>query len=96
MLIDWLERHMMPCFYSKYLGVECPGCGFQRAFIALLKGEIAESLAIFPALIPTLGMFIFLVVHLFMKFKNGGTILKYLFIFNITILVFHYIYKIIY
>ena len=43
-IIDWLQKHMIPCFSKKYLGIECPGCGLQRSFIALLKGNIVESL----------------------------------------------------
>jgi hypothetical protein len=92
-LIQWLESHQQSCFYKKYFGIECPGCGMQRSFIELLKGNIWESLILYPALIPTLLMIGFLVIHLIYKFKNGGTYLKYLFIFNTTIVVLNYIYK---
>jgi hypothetical protein len=65
----------------------------QRSFIELLKGNILESLVLYPALIPTILMIGFLVIHLIYKFKNGGTYLKYLFIFNTSIVVLNYIYK---
>ena len=93
-LINWLESHSLPCFYKKYLGIECPGCGMQRAFIELLKGNIIESIKIFPALLPIIFMFIFLILHLIFKFKNGSFLLKISFIFATIIIVLNYIYKI--
>lgn len=92
-IINWLESHQQACFYKKYLGVECPGCGMQRSFIELLKGNFHESLSLFPALIPTIALILFLVFHLIFKFKNGANILKILFIINATIVVLNYIYK---
>ena len=92
-LIEWLEAHMVTCSYKKYLGVECPGCGMQRAFIELLKGNFIESLKLYPALPTTLFILIFLVLHLIFKFKHGANILKYTFILNVVIMFLSYIYK---
>jgi hypothetical protein len=94
-LVDWLEKRQMPCFYKSVLGVDCPGCGMQRAFIALLKGDFAGSLKLYPALIPTIVMLAFLVVHIFYNLKNGARILVSLFIFNAVIIVISYIFKLI-
>ncbi len=80
----------MPCQYKEYLGLSCPGCGMQSAFIALLKGEWRESIAFFPALIPLGIMLGFLVLHLFIKVRNGANILKILFIFNVVLILLHY------
>lgn len=91
--VNWLENNQADCLYKKYFGVECPGCGIQRSFIALLKGNFIESFQTFPALIPLLIMFAFLILHIFFRFKNGANILKYLFILNATILTISYIYK---
>jgi len=92
-LIRWLESHQQACFYKKYLGVECPGCGMQRSFIELLKGNIVESIVLFPALIPIILLILFLGFHLIFKFRAGAYILKILFIINTSILVLNYIYK---
>lgn len=92
-IADWLETHMLPCFYKKYLGVECPGCGMQRAIIELLKGNFVESIKAYPALLPLLIMLLFLILHLIFKFKNGALYLKILFILTAGTMVVNYIYK---
>ncbi|PLX10356.1 MAG: hypothetical protein C0597_16885 [Marinilabiliales bacterium] len=91
--IHWLESHQQACFYKRFLGVECPGCGMQRSFIELLKGNFIESLKMFPALVPTIILVLYLFLHLIFKYKNGANTLKYLFIFNTSIVVLNYIYK---
>ena len=83
------------CFYKKYLGIECPWCGFQRALKLLLEGNLVESVAMFPALIPLILMFVYLAVHLFFKFRHGSRILLSLFILNTVIIIVNYIIKII-
>ncbi|MBU8891617.1 MAG: DUF2752 domain-containing protein [Bacteroidales bacterium] len=92
-IIFWLESHQQACFYKKYLGVECPGCGMQRAFIELLKGNWWESIILFPALLPTISLISYLILHLIFKFRNGANILKILFIVNTSMVVLSYIYK---
>ena len=94
-IIEWLTDRLAPCFYKQCLGIDCPGCGMQRAFIELLKGNLWESIKLYPALIPTIIMFIYLVMHLIFKYRNGANILKFLFIFNVSIVVINYIYKLI-
>jgi hypothetical protein len=95
-LISWLENHLSPCIYKENLGFECPGCGLQRSLIELLKGNLWESLKLYPALIPILFMFTFLTIHLIVQFRKGGDILKYMFIFNVSVVIIQYIFKLIY
>jgi len=94
--VDWLEKKQAPCFYKSVFGVECPGCGMQRAFIALLRGDLLGSLKLYPALIPTIIMVTFLAAHIFFKFRNGAKILLYMFIINAVIIVTSYLYKMIF
>lgn len=84
---------MGTCYYVEHFGVICPGCGIQRAFIALLKGNLLESIMIYPALIPFMAMMLFLPAHLIFRFKHGAMILKYTFIFTAAIVVINYIIK---
>jgi len=92
-LIDFLENHLQKCSYKKYLGIECPGCGFQTSFILLLKGKFMESFIEFPCLLPILIFIIFLILHSFFKFSKGEIIIIYMFIFIIAILTISFIFK---
>lgn len=92
-MIDWLEANSMSCFFVENLGVICPGCGVQRSFIALLKGEVLESVSIYPALIPFLFILCFLPLHLYFRFRHGASILKYTFIFTALLIVTNFIIK---
>ena len=71
-MINWLEHHLFSCFFKSTFGIECPGCGMQRSLIALLKGNIFESLQYHAALIPFIITLILLVVQLKIKHVNGG------------------------
>jgi len=93
-IVDWLEEHLMACPYKKYFNIDCMGCGMQRSFIELLKGNLVESFMLYPALLPIIAMILFLPLHLVFKFKHGASVLKYFFIFNISIVVISYIIKI--
>jgi uncharacterized membrane protein YesL len=92
-IINFLESHQQACFYKKFIGIECPGCGMQRSFIELLKFNFVESFVLFPALTSTLVLLLYLALHLILNFRKGANILKDLFIFNTTIVVLSYIYK---
>ena len=93
-ITGWLERNMLQCPSKKYLHIECFGCGFQRSFIAFLKGDIATSLKLYPATIPLLFTFFYTVLHLVFKFKNGAKIIQISFIATSLIIVISFIIKI--
>lgn len=93
--LQWLGTHMLSCPSKKYLHLECPGCGLQRSFLLLLKGDLPASLAMYPATIPLMALLIFVGLHLKYQFRSGATVIKYLQLgIAIVILVF-YIYKIV-
>jgi len=94
-ITDWLERNTLPCFYKKYLGIECPGCGMQRALIELLKGNFINSIKVYPALLPIVFLLLYLILHLIFKFEKGALVLKISFIFTVSIIVINYILKLI-
>ncbi|MEJ7739123.1 MAG: DUF2752 domain-containing protein [Chitinophagaceae bacterium] len=92
--VYWLEANMLSCPSKKYLYIECPGCGLQRSFLALLKGDLMNSFLLYPATIPILAMIGFTALHLKCKFKTGATIILYLQMSIAIIMAVFYIYKI--
>lgn len=95
-IIEWLEKNQAPCFWKKTCGIECPGCGMQRAIIALLKGNLWDSILIYPALIPTIFLFSFLILHIIFKFKKGAKVILISFIFVVFIIITNFIIKLIF
>jgi hypothetical protein len=94
-MIEWLEQHQIPCIYKHFLGIECPTCGFQRAFIFLLKGDLISSLQTYPALIPTLFLFLLILSWLLIK-KPGWLIVKRFALFDLALIFISYLIRIIY
>ena len=90
-MIEWFEHHMLSCFFKSHFGIECPGCGMQRSFIALLKGNIIESLQYHAALIPFLITLTFLIIQLKIKHVNGGKWIMWAFIITSSITIIQYI-----
>ncbi len=91
--IRCIEQHQMPCSYKEFFGVECPGCGMQRAIIALLKGNVLESIQTYPPLLPLIAMYVFLVLHLIFRFRKGAKILLYMFIVTVALIVGSFAWK---
>lgn len=92
-MINWLERHLMSCPIKSHFGIDCPGCGSQRAFIALLRGDIQQSLEYHIALIPFILTIIVLITQLILNKSNGAKWVMWLFIFTSSLTFLQYIYK---
>lgn len=89
-----MEEHMLPCMNKQLFGVECPGCGTQRAIAFLLEGEFYEAFKIFPA-IYTLGLFfILLSLHLLDKKRNYAKLVIASAILNGAVILIAYFIKI--
>jgi hypothetical protein len=93
--IKWLESHQQTCTFRDHFGIDCPGCGLQRSILELLKGNLLESIYLYPALLLILAMFAYLALHLAFKFRNGAFILKTMFIVNFCLISLNYLYKLI-
>lgn len=55
---------MLECHWKKSTGLDCPGCGMQRSFYDLIRGDLLESLHHFPALLPLILLFLYSFLHL--------------------------------
>ncbi|QEM07476.1 DUF2752 domain-containing protein [Mucilaginibacter rubeus] len=91
--IQWLQNHLIPCPFKKFTGYDCPGCGFQRSVIALLKGHMHDSLQLYPATIPLLVTFVFVLLDGRLKFDKKHIAKKTLYLITGNIILIAYLYK---
>jgi hypothetical protein len=88
-----LDNYMLPCLNKKLFGIDCLGCGIQRAFIHLIKGEWVAAFNMYPA-IYTLFMFaVFLILNFKFKFKNSRKIIITFATINVLIIIISYFIK---
>lgn len=92
--LDWVERHLFTCPFKANFGFDCPGCGFQRSIIALMKGDFLSSFRIYPAAIPFILILLFTLIHLKIDFKIGAKVIKIAYGGVAIIILINYIYKI--
>ena len=83
------------CLMKLSTGLDCPGCGMQRSFVALLKGNVMESFLLYPALVPVLLTLLLTAIHLKFRLRNGAAYVKYSYIFTVTVVMVSYIIKMI-
>jgi Protein of unknown function (DUF2752) len=91
-----MEEYMIPCMSKKYLGVECMGCGTQRAIWLLIQGDFVGAFKMFPAIYTLIAFFIVLLLHFVHKGRNYTKALIILGIANGVIMIANYVYKILY
>lgn len=85
---------MISCSSKAHFGVECPTCGFQRSFVELVHGDVAESVSLFPATIPLIFTFVFLGFHLWKRYEHGARILLISYCLSAGLIVLNYAIKI--
>lgn len=88
-----LEEYMIPCLSKKLFGIDCPGCGMQRATVLLLEGDFAHAFHMFPAIYTTIPLFILIGLHFIDKSRNYSKIIIPFAIFNAIIILIAYFYK---
>lgn len=89
---DW----MIACPVKSATGIDCPGCGFQRAFLDLMGGDLAGAWHHYPPLFPFILTLILLVVALLTRNDWRLRVLKGSFIFTLLSVGMNYAYKMIF
>ncbi|UUV21075.1 DUF2752 domain-containing protein [Flavobacterium sp. CBA20B-1] len=88
-----MEEYMLPCMHKKLFGVECMGCGTQRAAYMVTQGDFVGAFKMYPAIYTTALLFAFILLHFIDKKRKYHKIIIFLAILNAIIMVFAYIYK---
>lgn len=94
-MMSSLEDFMLPCLNKQILGFECLGCGLQRAFFFLIKGDFLAAFIMYPAIYALIPLFLLIGIKFFFKFKHLNKIINILAIVSVSIIVTSYILKII-
>ncbi|MDN3664132.1 DUF2752 domain-containing protein [Algibacter miyuki] len=90
-----LEKYMLPCLNKKLFGVECMGCGIQRAFSLLLHGDFVAAFKMYPAIYPLLILVIYIGINAFFKFKQSNKVITVVAIMTVITIITSYLIKII-
>ena len=88
-----MEEYMLPCMNKSLFGIECFGCGIQRALLLMIHGEFEKAFYMFPAVYTTILLFMFLGLHMMDKNRSYHKIVIFIAILNTIIMVVSYFYK---
>jgi heme/copper-type cytochrome/quinol oxidase subunit 4 len=88
-----MEEYMLPCLSKKYLGIECFGCGSQRAILLLFKGEFKAAFLMFPAVYTLVLLICFFALNFIDKSRSYHTAIVSTAIVTATTMVVSYFIK---
>ena len=91
-----MEDFLLPCLNKQLFGLECYGCGGQRALVLLLSGKFGAAFKMFPAIYPLLILLSFVLFNIFYKFKFDFSIKIGLIILTAGTIFINYVIKILY
>lgn len=84
---------MLPCLHKTLFGVECMGCGTQRALYLLLQGDLVGAFKMYPPIYTLLLFFGGILLHFLDKKHNYNKIIATLAIINGIVMIVSYFYK---
>lgn len=93
MFLKGLEDYMIPCVNKTIFGVECLGCGMQRATALFFTGHFTAAFKIYPAIYTLISLGAFLVFDFFIKIKYSETIKIVLMVSSISLIIVNYVLK---
>lgn len=91
-----MEEYMLPCLSKKLFGIDCFGCGIQRAVVLLFQGEFEAAFYMYPAIYTMLLFFLFIGINFLDKSRNYHKIIMTLGVITAIMMVTSYFYKLLY
>lgn len=88
-----MEEFMLPCLNKQLFGLDCLGCGAQRAFVMVFRGQFSAAFQMYPAIYTILFLLFFLLLNFFVNFKKAFQIKAGLLILNAVIIIVSYYFK---
>ena len=90
-----MEEYMLPCLNKKIFGVDCMGCGLQRAIALIFQGEFVAAFQMYPAVYSLITLFLYVGLNIFFKFKNSNKIIGVLAILTVATIIISFVIKLI-
>ena len=90
-----MEEYMLPCLNKKIFGVDCMGCGLQRAIALIFQGEFVAAFQMYPAVYSLITLFLYVGLNIFFKFKNSNKIIGALAILTVATIIISFVIKLI-
>ncbi|MFY7741780.1 MAG: DUF2752 domain-containing protein [Flavobacterium sp.] len=91
-----MKEYMLPCLSKKLFGIDCFGCGIQRAVVLLFQGEFEAAFYMYPAIYTMLLFFLFIGINFIDKSRNYHKIIMTLGVITAIMMVISYFYKLLY
>lgn len=74
-------------------GIDCPGCGFQRSILFVMKGDFIEAFHSYPAIFTIILLFLVLIISSVFKWKKRRKVLLSLVYVNTIVIMVSYCIK---
>lgn len=88
-----IESFMIPCISKTLFGLECLGCGFQRALLLLIQGNYRAAFEMYPAIYSSLILVFFIGLHYIDTKRNYKSVLLTFVTITILFMIGGYYYK---
>ncbi|BDB53589.1 DUF2752 domain-containing protein [Flavobacterium ammonificans] len=88
-----IESFMIPCISKTLFGLECLGCGFQRALLLLVQGNYRAAFEMYPAIYSSLILIFFIGLHYIDTKRNYKSVLLTFVTITILFMIGGYYYK---
>ncbi|MDN3619009.1 MULTISPECIES: DUF2752 domain-containing protein [Polaribacter] len=85
--------YLLPCLNKSLFGIDCPGCGIQRAFMLLTKGDFVAAFKMYPAIYTLLLFGLFILITFKFRFKNKQKIIISFATINVLVIIISYCIK---
>ncbi len=88
-----IEDFMLTCPSKKFLGIECLGCGAQRAIVLVFEGKFSEAFHLYPAVYTVLIFLFTLGLSFVDKKRKYSKILLIMIAVSLVMMMVSYYYK---
>lgn len=88
-----MEDFMIPCVNKTLFGIDCMGCGLQRATALFLQGEFAAAYTMYPPVYLVLLLLAVIAFNFFVKFRYDFQLKIGLALLTAVVIVINYLHK---